>query len=121
MRGRRSGKMKSVFFIAMIFAELLAAASQILLKMSAGKKHASFLREYLNPQVISGYVLLLISMIIAIFCYRDLGYMGVVVMEPIAYIMVLLLSRIIFRERFTKKKLLGVLLILGGIVVFYAL
>lgn len=113
--------MINAFFIAMIFAEFLAAASQILLKISAEKKHESFIREYLNPQVISGYALLMISMVIAIFCYRDLGYMGVVVMEPIAYIMVMFLTRRIFKEKFTKKKLLGMLLILGGIVVFYAL
>lgn len=113
--------MINVFFFAMILAEFLAAASQILLKISAGKKHASFIMEYLNPQVISGYVLLLMSMIIAIFCYKDLGYMGVVVMEPVAYIMVMFLSRIFFKESFTRKKLLGMLLILGGIVVFYAL
>ncbi len=109
-----------VFFLLMIFAEFLAAASQILLKMSAQKEHSSFIREYLNVQVIAGYVLLMISMVIAIFCYNDLGYMGVVVMEPIAFIMVMLLARLIFKEKITRRKLAGMLLILAGIVVFYA-
>jgi multidrug transporter EmrE-like cation transporter len=112
--------MINIFFFLMILAEFLAAVSQILLKKSAMKKYPSFIREYLNGLVISGYVLLMLSMIIAIFCYNDLGYMGVVVMEPIAFVMVMLLSVIVFKEKLNVRKLGGMLLILGGIVVFYA-
>ncbi len=112
--------MINTFFLLMILAELLAATSQILLKMSAQKEHSSFIREYLNLPVIAGYGLLMLSMVIAIFCYNDLGYMGVVVMEPLAFIMVMFLARLVFKEKITLKKLAGMLLIIAGIVVFYA-
>ena len=46
--------------------------------------------------------------------------MGVVVMEPMSYILVMILSRIFFKEKITVQKLAGMLLILGGIAVFYA-
>ncbi len=105
----------------MILAELIASTSQILLKKSAEKEYPSFIREYLNALVIGGYGMLMISMIISIFCYDGLGYMGVVVMEPLGYIIVMFLSRLVFKEKFTIRKLIGMVLILGGIAVFYGL
>ncbi len=111
----------NIYFFLMILAELIASSSQMLLKKSAQKEYPSFIREYLNLLVIGGYGLLLVSMIISIFCYDGLGYMGVVVMEPIGYIIVMLMSRIFFKEGFTTRKLAGMCLILGGILVFYAL
>lgn len=111
----------NIYFLLMIVAELIASASQILLKKSAEKEYPSFIREYLNLLVIGGYGMLMVSMVISIFCYDGLGYMGVVVMEPLGYIIVMLLSRLVFKEKFTARKLLGMVLILGGIAVFYGL
>ncbi len=113
--------MINVYFFLMLFSELIASTSQILLKLSAGKKYPSFIREYLNVLVISGYGLLVLSMVIAIFCYDGLGYMGVVVLEPIAYIIVMFMSRVIFKEKIVPSKIIGMFLIIAGIVVFYLL
>lgn len=110
--------MFNVFFLIMIFSEFLATTSQVLLKKSAQKEYPNFIREYLNILVIAGYGLLVLSMIIGIFCYRGLGYMGVVVMEPIAYILVMFFSRVIFKEKITVNKIIGMCFIIGGIVVF---
>ena len=49
--------MKSSMYYLLLFAGVLAASfSQVLLKKAAGKQHKSFLREYLNPWVIGGYM-----------------------------------------------------------------
>lgn len=111
--------MLNPYFLLMIAALLLASVSQILLKKSSMAEHSSFIREYLNARVIGGYALLAVSMVLVIFCYRGLGYMGGVVMEPISYIIVLFLSRFIFGEKITLRKAAGMLLILAGIAVFY--
>ena len=113
--------MINVYFLLMILAELIASSSQMLLKLSAGKEYPSFIREYLNVLVISGYGLLVLSMIISIFCYDGLGYMGVVVMEPIGYVIVMFMSRVFFKEKFTPRKFLGMVLIISGIAVFYGI
>ena len=110
--------MFNIFFLVMIFVELLASVSQVLLKKSAQKEYPSRIREYLNILVIGGYGLLVLSMIIGIFCYKHLGYMGTVVMEPIAYIMVMFLSRLVFGEKITGKKVIGMCLIIAGILIF---
>ncbi len=113
--------MFNIFFFLMILSEIIASTSQVLLKKSAQKEYPSFIREYLNILVIGGYGLLVLSMIISIFCYSGLGYMGVVVMEPIAYIIVMFMSRVIFKEKITMRKIAGMCMIIGGIVVFYGL
>ena len=110
--------MFNIFILVMIFVELLASVSQVLLKKSAQKEYPSRIREYLNVLVIGGYGLLVLSMIIGIFCYKHLGYMGTVVMEPIAYIMVMFLSRLVFGEKITGKKVIGMCLIIAGILIF---
>ena len=107
------------YLILMIIAELIASSSQILLKKSAGRHYSSFLKEYLNILVIAGYGMLAVSMLISIICYGGLGYMNVVVMEPIGYIIVMFLSRIFFNEKITIRKVSGMILLLAGILVFY--
>jgi drug/metabolite transporter (DMT)-like permease len=102
----------------MIFVELLASVSQVLLKKSAQKEYPSRIREYLNILVIGGYALLVLSMVIGIFCYKHLGYMGTVILEPVAYILVMFLSRLIFGEKITTRKIIGMCLIIGGIIIF---
>ncbi len=110
--------MVNVFFLLMIVAQIIAAVSQILLKVSANKEYPSFVRQYLNAFVIGGYGLLMVSMVITILCYDGLGYMAVVVMEPISYILVMIMARFIFKEKVTPFKIAGMVLIIAGIVVF---
>ena len=118
------------YVLLMIFAQLLASVSQLLLKKAAlkygdddpeaGKKRLmGLVRQYLNFLVIAGYVLLMVSMLLSIICYGGMPYMYVVIIEPVSYIMVMLLSRVFFKERLTGRKLFGMGLILTGILVFY--
>lgn len=107
------------FIILALFGQLIASISQMLLKKSSQKEYPNFIRQYLNVLVIMGYGLLVISMFIAIVCYGHMPYMYVVILEPVGYIMVMFLSRMLFAEKITKNKIIGMLLILSGICVFY--
>lgn len=107
------------YWSALFGAVLLSAISQILLKMGAKKPHRNWIREYANPWVFSGYILLVISTLCVIYAYRGVDYKNGPVIESFGYILVMLLGRVVFQEKITKKKLLGNLLILAGIIVFY--
>lgn len=102
-----------------IVSVLIASLSQLLLKKSAEKKYASFWREYLNPYVITGYGFLFLSMFLTVLAFRGMDYKNGPVIESLGYVMVLLLSRLFFGEKLTKKKLIGTCCILAGIVFFY--
>lgn len=98
---------------------IIASFSQILLKKSAQKKHVSIIREYLNANVIIGYGMMVVTTLLTIMAYKGLDYKNGPIIESLGYILVMILSLIFFGEKITKKKLIGNVLILLGIFVFY--
>ncbi len=109
----------NLYFGLYICSVTLAAVSQILLKKSALKKHDGFLKEYLNPYVIGGYMLTGISMLLTILAFRGLEYKNGPIIESLGLVLVMLFGIFIFREKLTKKKCIGTVLILAGIFVYY--
>ena len=91
----------------------------MLLKKGASTKYDNVIREYLNPWVISGYGLMVASTLFVIFAYRGVAYKNGAIIESLGYLLIMFLSRLFFGEKITKKKLLGNLLILAGVLVFY--
>lgn len=104
----------------LLFASVIIASfSQILLKKSAQKKHDSLIKEYLNVNVIVGYGMMVVTTLLTIMAYKGLDYKNGPIIESLGYILVMFLSLIFFGEKITKKKLLGNILILLGIYIFY--
>lgn len=109
----------NIYFGLYVCSVVLAAVSQIFLKISAGRKHKSTIREYVNPFVFSGYALTGISMLLTIFAFRGMEYKNGPIIESLGYILVMIFGIFLFKERLTKKKLAGTILILLGIYVYY--
>ena len=115
-----TGPNMTLCVLIMICSELLASSSQILLKRSAGIEYPSRIKEYLNRYVICGYGMLFVSMMLTILAYRfAVSYMNIPVLETMGYIFVLILGRLVFREKITLNKSLGVILIFCGIILFH--
>ena len=111
--------MNNGFLLLALFSVVIASFSQVVLKLGAGKTYNSKIREYLNVYVITGYGMLFISMVITVVVYSRLSYLSVPVIEAVGYVLVPVLSYFIFKEKFTKRKLLGIVFILTGIVIYY--
>ena len=107
------------YIIFLLLSVIISSTSQILLKKSALKQYKSFIYEYLNPYVIVGYGMMIISTITTILAYRGIEYKNGPVIESLGYLLVMILGWIFFKERITKHKLLGNIIILVGIYVFY--
>lgn len=101
----------------MIAAAFLAALSQVLLKKSANRRRNTFIEEFINPWVLSGYALLGLTMGLNILAYQHLSYKIGPILTSSSYVFVTLFSRMIFGERLGAKKLLGAALIVAGIVI----
>lgn len=104
------------FLVAGVF---IASCSQILLKTSAMQHQDTLLKEYLNWRVVTGYLLMVLSTILTILAFRGIDYKNGPVIESLGYIFVMVLSRLLLKEKLTKKKVLGNVLILIGILVYY--
>ena len=106
--------------LIMTASTLIASFSQILLKAGADREHSSRLGMYLNRFVASGYGLLLIAMLLTILAYRFAdSYMSIPLLESMGYVFVMVLGRVFFKERITRNKIAGLVLIFAGIALFY--
>lgn len=107
------------YIVILVISVIVASFAQILLKKSAEKSYSSPIREYLNVYVIFGYGLMFLSMFITIMAYSGLDFTNVPVIESLGYIVVMILSYFFFKEKITKRKLLGMTVIMAGIFVYY--
>jgi drug/metabolite transporter (DMT)-like permease len=118
MGKERQIKMVSRYIIAMLISVMVASVSQILLKKSTLKSYGSVIREYVNPYVISGYGLLMVSMLLTVYAYSGMAYKNGPVIESLGNVFVLILSYFVFGEKISSKKLLGISIIIAGIIIF---
>ncbi len=109
----------AIYYVFLLCGVLAASFSQVLLKKGAMGRYSSRIREYLNPYVCGGYLLLTGSTVFNVLGLSGLSYMNGPVMESLGFVLVLFLSRLFFRERITKRKLAGVACILAGMLVYY--
>lgn len=107
------------FVLCMFMSVSVASVSQILLKKSAMKAYSSVVKEYVNPLVIGGYGLLVLSMLLTIFAYSGMEYKNGPVIESFGNVLVLVLGCIFLKEKLSLKKFLGVGCIILGMAVFY--
>lgn len=109
----------SKYIILLVLAVLVSSVSQIILKKSASKTYNSIFREYFNFYVITGYGLMVVSTVLVIFGLKGVPYKNEPIIESLGYIFVMILSNLILEEKITKKKIIGNLLILSGIIIYY--
>ena len=107
-----------IYSLILLFSVFVSSASQILLKKSAAIKYSSKIREYLNPYVIIGYALFFGCTIISMYALRVVPLSMSPVLESCGYVFVAALSFAFLKEKFTKRQLIGTILIIIGVVVY---
>uniref|UniRef100_UPI003FED46F9 EamA family transporter n=1 Tax=Roseburia sp. TaxID=2049040 RepID=UPI003FED46F9 len=107
-----------IYIMLFIGSVFISSASQILLKRSADVKYESKIQEYLNPRVIIAYGIFFSASLITIIAYRGVPLSLGPVLEASGYVFVTILGRIFLHEKVSRRKLLGLVLILTGIMVF---
>lgn len=107
------------YWVLLVTAVIVSTVSQLLLKRGAMRQSKGLLDDYLNPWVICGYGLMVISTLCIVFAYKGVDYKNGPVIESLGFVLVMLFGRVFFNERLSKKKIAGMSLVLAGIVVFY--
>ena len=64
--------------------------------------------------------MMVLSTLLTVFAYRGVDYKNGPVIDSVGFLLVIIWSRIFFGEKITKRKTLGNILILAGILVFYS-
>ena len=109
----------SIYDLLLVGGVFVASCSQILLKKSANKTYNSIIKEYLNVYVIVGYAMMAISTLFGYFAYKNINYMNGPIIESTGYIMVMVFSYFLFKEKITLRMMLGTVIIMSGIAIYY--
>lgn len=111
---------KTIFFYASILLAgvFLSAISQVMLKKAALRTYESRIREYLNPLVICAYAIFFGTTFLSIYAYKGIPLSMGPVLEATSYIYVTFFGVTIFEEKLGKRKILALMLIVGGIIVY---
>jgi EamA-like transporter family. len=110
--------MNRLFMLIMFSMTFFSAFSQVLLKQSANQEHKSTLREYLNWRVILAYAIFFMVLLVNTYAYTKVDMKYGAVIDAFSYVFVLLLSFGILKEKITKGKLIGNVIIIVGIIVY---
>ena len=104
-----------ILFLAAVF---ISSVSQIMLKKSANKSYDSKLGEYLNPWVIVAYGLFFCATLVTVIAYKYVPLSLGPILESSGYFFVTILGMVFLKEKVGKKKAVGLLIILAGIIIF---
>ena len=97
---------------------LVASISQIMLKKSADRKYDRWIDEYLNFRVIFAYGLFFLSSLLTGYAYKFVPLSLGPVLEASGYVFVSVMGYFILKEKIGKRKFLGLVVIIAGIVIF---
>ena len=111
-------KVNMIYVIIFLTSVFVSSVSQIILKKSANKTYENRLQEYLNVPVILAYGLFFGSSLLTVLAYKGVPLSLGPILEASGYIWVSVLGAIFLKEHISKKKMLGMAIIILGIIVF---
>ncbi|MBK6087618.1 EamA family transporter [Ruminococcus difficilis] len=109
---------KILFSLIFVFGVFISSVSQIILKKAAQKEYPNKIREYLNARVIFAYIIFFGATLCSIWAYTVIPLSLGPILESAGYIFVAVLSWLFLKEKITKKKMLGLSIIIIGIIIY---
>ena len=106
------------YIMLFLFSVFISSVSQIILKKSTQIVYESRIKEYLNPKVVLAYSIFLIATLGTMWAYKVIPLSLGPVLEATGYIWVTILGIILLREKVSKKKWVGLGLLLLGIIIY---
>ena len=106
------------YLLIWIISVFISSIAQVMLKVEANKTHKTRLQEYLNPMVAGAYGIFFVSVFLTYYAlkYVPLTYSPIV--EPLSYIFVPVIGVLLLHEKLSKRRILGMLIMIAGIAVF---
>lgn len=101
-----------------ILGVIISALAQILLKKSADVERESKLKEYLNLKTIFAYGIFFGATLCTVFAYKYVPLSMGPILGTTEYVFVAILSYYLLKEKISKKKLIGLITIILGVLIF---
>ncbi len=108
-----------VEYLIIYFSLVLTAFAHLLLKIGVSvDPTVTGLKKYCHPYIISGYILMILAVVMNIRGLRHVPLRDLAFILPFIYVLVPMLSAIFLKERMTYSKVKGTLLIIIGSIIF---
>lgn len=107
-----------VYACFILIGTFISSISQVMLKKAALKTYDSKITEYLNPLVISAYLIFFIATFLSILAYKEVPLSMGGVLESTSYFYVTIFGVLIFKERINCRKVIGLFIVIMGISVY---
>lgn len=105
--------------LIMVFGVVIAGFSQLLLKSAAQRTYKHWIYQYLNVRVILGYGIMIASTLCTVAAYRVLPLSMGPACDAFGQVVVAFLSWLILKEKITKRKMIGLIVMMIGILTFF--
>ena len=106
------------YMLILFITTFFTAFSQVLMKQSAQREYKSWIYEYLNWRVILAYGIAFTVLLVNTYAYTEVEIKYASIIDAFSYVNVMIFSYVLLKEEFTKKQLLGNLIIIAGILVY---
>ena len=100
-----------------VFSVFISSVSQIILKSSADMKYDNKLKEYLNPRVIIAYGIFFLATLVTVYAYQGIPLSVGPILETRGYLWISLLGYFILKEKISRRKLIGLVIVVAGIII----
>ena len=107
-----------LYACVLLVGVFVSAISQVMLKKAAQKTYDSKIKEYLNPLVIFAYILFVGTTFISIIAYKGIPLSMGPILESTSYLYVTIFGVAIFKEKLNRNRIIALLFILCGIVIY---
>jgi len=97
---------------------VLSSFAQVLLKKSSSEKKSHLIFDYVNAKVIFAYGIIFLCMFLVIYAFTGMYYRYGAVIESLAYLLIMLFSRIFLKEKITLRHVIGNSIIVLGVLIF---
>lgn len=114
----KMGKTSFVYVGVLLLGVFISAIAQALLKKASMNHYNSPIKEYINPMVIFSYVLFVGTTFLSVFAYREIPLSMGPVLESTSYIYVMFFGVKIFGEKINKRKIMALIFIICGIIIY---
>jgi small multidrug resistance pump len=93
--------------------------SQTLLKVGANQScEKKFIAAYVNPYILTAYGLYVMATLFTVYALKDISLNQFYTATSMKFVLILVLSKLILREKIDQTKLIAVWLIISGVIVF---
>lgn len=106
------------YLLIWVISVFISSIAQVMLKVEANKTHRTKIQEYLNPLVAGAYAIFFVSVFLTYYAlkYVPLTYSPIV--EPLSYIFVPVIGVLLLKEKISKRRIIGMIIMIAGIAVF---